>query len=152
MAFRTINVTVGQQFPSGAFLAMPSIVSDVSGAASTADTNIATVQTNLATLATNATAVNSAVTAALANGTISGDPTALGLVTAIQTAMTTLGTTLTTTTTNAATAKGNTATAKAGTSANVSCAFDAVVITSVGKLRSALNAVICAAKGSGLSE
>lgn len=124
MARAAFGATLGQSVGSGRF-------NTVSGSVTPVSTAIVAVQALEA-------AVTSAIAAAVANGTIAGDPTALGLVNAIGTAFTALDVALTTA-------------AAAGTGKNVILDIDLAVCTTRSAVREVMESIMRSLDGSGLA-
>lgn len=136
MAVTAIKATLGPSLGDGRFSAQA--VSRNAGpytAATTADTEVAASQALEA-------AVTSAVSDAEANGVISGDPTALGLVQAIQTAFDLL-------IAQNVVAKAATAAAKTAVTGDAVLAVDLAVVDTRNKLNAVLKAVSGAGNSSG---
>lgn len=123
MARKAFAATLGQSLGEGRFN------TDAAGHPS--------IAVSIAAVAALQAAVDDAVVAALADVTISGDPTALGLVEDIETAF-------------AAYVAAVTATDTASTAKNLVVDFDDEVITSRNALKAALRAIEQTAEGSGL--
>jgi len=123
MARKAFAATLGQSLGSGQF-----------SSSAAANTPIATA---IAAIEALQAAVDDAVVAALADPTISGDPTALGLVEDIETAF-------------AAYVAAVTAADTAAAAKNLVVDYDDTVITSRNALRAALRQIEHAAEGSGL--
>jgi hypothetical protein len=121
MARATVKATIQTTLASGP-------VSDAVGATDQV-TNVTTAQAGVAD-------VDAAITAALADPTISGDPTALGLVETIETDFAVVSAPL--------------ALASAGLTGNVIVSFDSEVVLSRDQLRGAFAAIVDYAVGNGL--